>query len=149
MAEPAKKTPVKIHLKTTIEQEDEKETIELALFGQYYQKGNNSYLKYEEVHEEGTVQTIVKMSEQQALILRNGAIKMRLPFQLEGTLNGSHESPFGTLLLTTRTNELAHHTYTDIPINGEFQISYQLMMQEQIAGNYTMSIQYKEEENSW
>jgi uncharacterized beta-barrel protein YwiB (DUF1934 family) len=77
--------PVKINVKTTI---DSDETFELMVFGTYFEKGNAAYLRYEEAVEEGSVRTIVKMAQNVALILRGGAIKMRLPFELNRKLNG-------------------------------------------------------------
>ena len=47
----------------------------------YFKKTMSAYLRYEEAMEEGSVRTIVKMAAEEALILRNGAVKMRLPFE--------------------------------------------------------------------
>ena len=73
---------VKINVKTTIMQEDSEEIIEGAVLGDFFQKETASYLQYEEISEQGSTRTIVKMAGNDALILRNGAIKMRLPFPL-------------------------------------------------------------------
>ncbi len=140
--------PVKINLTTNIRSGNEEETFELLAFGQYYEKGNSIYLKYDEVQEEGTVHTIVKLEDERAVILRSGAVKMRLTFQENHDNNGSYESQLGTLLLVTKTEKLVHKQTKDQEssnINGRFHLKYELEMQGSIVGDYEMIIQYKEE----
>ncbi|HZG70401.1 MAG TPA: DUF1934 domain-containing protein [Chondromyces sp.] len=144
-AEATNYTPVKIHLKTTVEHDGERETFELSLFGKYYEKKDAIFLKYDEVQEEGTVHTIVKLSPEGALILRSGAVKMRMVFQYKEQLSGSYESPYGTLLLTTDTRNLSCRTYKGQQLEGNLQLTYQLLMQGSSAGIYSMAIQFKEE----
>ncbi|MBM7648323.1 uncharacterized beta-barrel protein YwiB (DUF1934 family) [Bacillus ectoiniformans] len=137
--------PVSIHLKTTVEHEGEKESFELSLIGTFIQKNQSYFLKYDEIQEEGTIHTIVKFSEGQALILRSGAVKMRLAFNLEEQLNGSYESQYGTLLLTTDTQKLvSSRTYNQSLLEGSFDLNYHLMMQGSPVGRYSMSIRFLE-----
>ncbi|GHH97961.1 DUF1934 domain-containing protein [Neobacillus kokaensis] len=131
--------PVKVTVKTTI---DEADPMELVVFGRYFQKGNASYLKYEEVMEElGTVRTIVKISEEEMLILRSGAIKMRLPFQLQKKLNGSYEMPFGVFETATLAQKME---FTDghVQGGGQIDIVYDFEMQGSPAGTYQLKIQF-------
>jgi uncharacterized beta-barrel protein YwiB (DUF1934 family) len=138
-------TPVKIHLKTTITVGEESDAFELVSFGRYYEKGDDFFLKYDEVQEEGTIHTIVKVTDTQALILRSGAVKMRMVFNEEEEMNGSYESELGTLLLTTKTKKLSH-TKNLSKTEGDFNLSYELIMQGSPVGDYEMSINFKEEE---
>ncbi len=138
-------TPVKIHLKTTITVGEESDAFELVSFGRYYEKGDAFFLKYDEVQEEGTIHTIVKVTDTQALILRSGAVKMRMVFNEEEEMNGSYESELGTLLLTTKTKKLSH-TKNLSRTEGDFNLSYELIMQGSPVGDYEMSINFKEEE---
>ncbi|OIU66428.1 DUF1934 domain-containing protein [Rossellomorea aquimaris] len=138
-------TPVKIHLKTTITVGEESDAFELVSFGRYYEKGDAFFLKYDEVQEEGTTHTIVKVTDTQALILRSGAVKMRMVFNEEEEMNGSYESELGTLLLTTKTKKLSH-TKNLSRTEGDFNLSYELIMQGSPVGDYEMSINFKEEE---
>jgi uncharacterized beta-barrel protein YwiB (DUF1934 family) len=137
-------TPVKVHLKTKITIGEESDSFELVSFGRYYEKGDAVFLKYDEVQEEGTTHTIVKVSDQQALILRSGAVKMRMAFNEREEQNGSYESQMGTLLLTTKTKKLSH-TQSNSELEGDFNLSYELKMQDSPVGDYVMSIHYKEE----
>ncbi|MGX1262475.1 uncharacterized beta-barrel protein YwiB (DUF1934 family) [Rossellomorea marisflavi] len=143
-ATPIDSTPVKIHLKTKITIGEESDSYELISFGRYYEKAGAVFLKYDEVQEEGTTNTIVKLTERQALILRSGAVKMRMAFNEDEEQNGSYESQLGTLLLTTKTHSLSH-TQMDTSLEGDFNLTYQLKMQGNPVGEYIMSIHYKEE----
>ena len=92
--------PMKINVKTTIHQQGGKEVYELAVFGRYLEKDGASFLKYEEVQDEGSVRTIVKVAGDKALILRGGAVKMRLPFRLHKKLQAAmrcHLVPLRTM----------------------------------------------------
>ncbi|WP_059352039.1 DUF1934 domain-containing protein [Bacillus coahuilensis] len=136
---------VRVDLSTTITQGEENETISFTTFGRYYEKAGSAYLRYDEVLEEGTVKTTVKLSNEQGLILRGGAVKMRLAFNREDRMNGSYESPHGTFLLQTHTKELSHTETAEG--EGTLRIRYELRMQGSSVGNYDMKITYKEELN--
>jgi uncharacterized beta-barrel protein YwiB (DUF1934 family) len=127
--------PVKINVKTTINND---ETFEHVVFGQYYQKSGSNFLQYEEAVEEGTVRTIVKVNEEEALILRSGAVKMRLPLQLHKTLKGSYEMPFGRFETTTMTRRMAHN-------ENSLDILYDFTLQGSLAGTYHLEITFQED----
>ncbi|WML41682.1 DUF1934 domain-containing protein [Neobacillus sp. OS1-2] len=127
--------PVKINVKTTINDE---ETFELVVFGRYYQKNQASFLQYEEALEEGTVRTIVKASKEEALILRGGAVKMRLPFRLHKKTRGSYEMPFGTF-------ETITHAHRITQSEGLIEILYDFTMKGSPGGTYHLEIRYQED----
>jgi uncharacterized beta-barrel protein YwiB (DUF1934 family) len=131
--------PVKINVKTTI---DQQETFELMVFGTYFEKGNAAYLRYEEAMEEGNVRTIVKMATKDALILRGGAIKMRLPFELNRKLNGSYEMPFGQFKTVTKAKRL---DYSYENGKGHFDVLYDFSMEGAQASTYQLQIVFQEE----
>ncbi|AJD92403.1 DUF1934 domain-containing protein [Jeotgalibacillus malaysiensis] len=136
-------TPVSIHLTTVITQPDgSKEKLTLESEGEWIQKNNIDYLKYEEEQNGGTVRTIVKMEEDSAVILRSGAVKMRLAFSRGNKMMSSYESEHGTLSLLTNTKAYTHHTPGKK--DGRFQITYGLEMQGSSVGTYKMTIDYKE-----
>lgn len=140
-------TEVKIHLKTRIQHGDEKDSFELISIGRYYEKEDSFFLKYDEVQEEGTIHTIFKMKrDEEALILRSGAVKMRMVFKEDEEHTGSYESQLGTLMITTKTSKLTH-TANRTKNDGEINLSYQLYMQGSPVGKYEMDISYKEEGN--
>jgi uncharacterized beta-barrel protein YwiB (DUF1934 family) len=130
---------VKISVKTTIDQD---ETFELMVFGTYFEKGNAAYLRYEEAMEEGSVRTIVKMGTDEALILRGGAIKMRLPFELNRKLNGSYEMPFGQFATVTNAKSI---DYSYENGKGHFGVVYDFSMEGAEASTYQLEIAFQEE----
>jgi uncharacterized beta-barrel protein YwiB (DUF1934 family) len=131
--------PVKIKVKTTIDRE---ETFELLVFGRFFRKENAYFLQYDEVMEEGTVKTIVKLTKEEVLILRSGAIKMRLPFQLNRKLNGNYQLPFGVFQTTTLAREL---DFSYEKNQGHLHIVYDFEMQDEPAGTYQLEISFQEE----
>lgn len=128
-------TPVKITVTTTINQQ---ETLELVVFGNAYQKGEAFFLQYEEVLEEGTVRTIVKVARNEALILRGGAVKMRLPFHLQKEMRGSYEMPFGVFETTTLAKKIER-------TEGLIDIHYDFSLDGAPAGTYQMEIRFQED----
>ncbi|WP_259455635.1 DUF1934 domain-containing protein [Bacillus sp. PK3_68] len=141
---PQASVPVDIHLTTSIEHEGEKEVFKFMLSGEFQEKNGSFFLKYNEIQEEGTIQTIVKFSDKGAVILRSGAIKMRLPFNEKEQMNGSYESPQGTLAMSTRTNKLSHsHTYKESQLEGALRLDYHLLMQGIAVGSYTLDLTFK------
>ncbi|WP_338471071.1 DUF1934 domain-containing protein [Niallia sp. XMNu-256] len=138
--------PVKITVNTTIHNEDEKETYELITFGHFYQKTNSAYLRYEEILEEGTIKTLVKISGDEGSLLRTGAIKMRIPFQKNKRMTGNYETPYGILELSTATSRI-HQSFDEEAKKGEFDLLYRLTMQGSDAGTYQLTIRFEEDQS--
>lgn len=135
--------PVKIKLTTVITQTDgSKEEFALTSTGEWTTKNNIDYLKYEESQEEGIVRTIVKMEENQAVILRSGALKMRLAFRPGEHMMSTYDSEYGTLSLLTETKKYTYRTPSKK--TGQFYVNYNLEMAGSPVGNYAMTIEYKE-----
>ena len=138
--------PVKITVNTTIQNGTEKETYELITFGHYVKKTNSVFLRYEEFLEEGTINTIVKISGQEGSIIRSGAVKMRIPFQHNKTLTGKYETPYGVMELDTVTSKILHSFDEDLK-KGEFDFLYRLNMQGTYAGTYHTTISFEEDQS--
>ncbi|WP_312097972.1 DUF1934 domain-containing protein [Niallia sp.] len=145
MSQPsAQQVPVKLHVTTHIYNGKNKESIEWIGFGQYLEKDTSKYIKYEEIIEEGTIKTIIKITEKEGLILRSGAVKMRLPFLINKQKIGSYESPYGVFQLVTDTKRLALEVEQQAT-TGSLDILYDLKMQGSNNGTYHMTISFKEE----
>jgi uncharacterized beta-barrel protein YwiB (DUF1934 family) len=134
---------VKINVKTTIQDGDNKESFEITAVGRYYKKEHSFYLQYEETSEEGEIRTVVKIAGDEALILRSGSVKMRLPFRLHEELNGSYETPYGTLLTTVLTKAINYSDLTNS--DGFVDLVYELSTQGSDAGTYHLQMTFKEE----
>lgn len=136
---------VKLNVKTTISQQESSETFEVAAVGHFYQKEDAIYLKYEEMTEEGRIRTVVKAAKEEALILRNGSVTMRLPFALNSKKNGYYEIPFGTVKTSTFTKKIDHHYQAECG-TGYIQLVYDFSLQGSDAGTYVVQINFQEEE---
>ncbi|SOB89675.1 uncharacterized beta-barrel protein YwiB [Ureibacillus xyleni] len=137
---------VKIKLNSTIRPTDgETENYEMWLNGSFIEKSGKAYLRYTEVHEDHTVRTTVKMGSEQALILRNGGVNMRLPFNCDHIENGHYETQMGSLPINTNTLSLIHeeNSKEDV-VSGRFKVQYDLIISGQSVGKYTLEIQYSE-----
>lgn len=138
-------TNVKIKLNSTIlPQDGEEERYEMWLNGSFIEKSGKQYLRYDELLEDKTIHTTVKMANGQALILRGGDVKMRLPFNTIQQERGHYDTQFGTIPLIVKTRQLLHEHSSGEIINGTFKIQYDLIVSGQSVGQYTLEIHYSE-----
>lgn len=138
-------TSVKIKLITKIRpNEGESETYEMWLQGSYIEKSGSAYLRYEEVQNEQSIRTTVKLGKEQALIIRGGAVNMRLPFHIKDQQLGHYDSEFGSLPLMTHTHTLDFQSELEDEKSGRFSVQYDLIMGGQSVGNYTVDIHFTE-----
>ncbi|MEK4484558.1 DUF1934 domain-containing protein [Psychrobacillus sp. FSL H8-0484] len=137
MSQPLKKS-VNVRLLSTIKHPDiAKESFDMQTTGVLTLKGEQPYLVYEEMQNEKAVRTTVKLDNNSALILRSGGVKMRLPFQLGELQTGSYDTGYGTMMITTNTTQLQFE-------DGHFQVEYELLINEEVAGTYTLELIYTE-----
>ena len=133
---------VKITLHNEIKRDEEVENYELTVFGQYYKKGNSEFLKYEEAQENGMVKTILKWtSDHTALVLRSGAVSMRLEHRIKEKTRGSYEHPYGRLPLEAFTTAISHSVQNHV---HTFQLRYDLNVQQSYVGTYNMTFTFQE-----
>jgi uncharacterized beta-barrel protein YwiB (DUF1934 family) len=133
--------PVKVTVSTAIYSGGEQETVELTTSGRYYIKNKSSYLQYEE---DGDIQTTVKISGNEVLILRRGATKMRLHFLLNKKTAGNFQTPYGILETSALTKRL-DTSFNEVTREGHVDLLYDLVIQGSSGGTYHMTISYKEE----
>ncbi len=136
---------VKLTVKTTISRQNSSETFEAAAVGHFYQKEAAIYLKYEEMIDEGRIRTIVKAAKEEALILRNGAATMRLPFALARKKGGYYEIPLGKFKTATFTKKIDYQ-YQAENGTGYIELVYDFSLQGSDAGTYELQINFQEEE---
>ncbi|KOY83967.1 DUF1934 domain-containing protein [Lysinibacillus macroides] len=133
---------VNIKLISTIRPSDgESESYEMWLKGQLLEKAGSMYLKYEEVQEDKTIRTTMKLGHERALIMRAGAVNMRLPLNIIEQQIGHYESEFGSMPLVIDTKKM---TFAKQAVSGDFHVQYDLLMGGQSVGNYTLDITFTE-----
>ena len=135
---------VEIRLHSSIRHpEQEQETHEMSLAGQLIQKNGTSYLKYEELQNGDRIRTTVKLGAEEAVILRSGAVKMRLPFSKDGERAGTYGSGPAAFGLLVKTNELSYTAEQD-DSGGRFNVHYELHAEGSLLGTYELTITYTE-----
>lgn len=132
------KTSVTIKLTTKIRQPDvEEQVLEMWSEGTKTVKNNRIYLQYEEQLEELNIRTTVKISDDEAVIMRSGGLQMRLPFLLHKEQTGNLTNEQGSFMLTTKAHELSAS-------DTRFNVRYDLAMGSSHVGEYEMEIQFTE-----
>ncbi|MCZ2257491.1 DUF1934 domain-containing protein [Sporosarcina sp. G11-34] len=121
----------------------ETETHELKATGQCIVKAGRSYLKYEEDHDGKRIQTMIKMGANDALIMRKGAVDMRLPFNVEEERQGTYGNGPATFGLVVQTERLIFEE-NENTFSGTFSVMYSLWAEESVLGNYELTITYTE-----
>jgi uncharacterized beta-barrel protein YwiB (DUF1934 family) len=137
-------TPVQLKFVTEINDQNQKQTVAFHANGQYYIKGNHTYLTFIEPNELGEVKTIVKIKESEVLILRSGAVKMRQQFRKGELAIGSYQSQAGNMEMLTKTNDIEYKFY-DKSQKGKLFLAYTLVLQGEPTGRYSITITFKEE----
>ena len=136
---------VKIKLVSSIiPTEGELEKYEMWLEGSCIEKSGSHYLRYEEVQEELTVQTTIKLKPQRSFIKRSGGVNMRLPLNPGVREDGHYESPFGSLPLITDTHQLELDVTDADTLSGRFLTKYDLIIGGNSVGKYSLEIQFTE-----
>lgn len=143
MSEQEKKVKIKL-VSTIVPIEGEHETYEMWLEGSVVYKGGNDYLRYDEVQEDQTIRTTIKLATHGAVILRNGAVKMRMPLNLEQPELGHYESMYGSLPIETTTHQLAIEQLAGGATR--FMTQYDLRVAGDSVGHYTLEIHFTEVE---
>ncbi|AVK82644.1 DUF1934 domain-containing protein [Lysinibacillus sp. B2A1] len=136
------RSQVNIKLISTIRPIDgESESQEMWLTGQLLEKAGSLYLKYEEVLEDKIIRTTMKLGNERALIMRAGAVNMRLPLNIMEQQTGHYDSEFGSMPLVIQTKKMM---FSKQVISGDFHVQYELLMGGQSVGNYTLDITFTE-----
>lgn len=133
---------VQIQLHSSIQHPGQKkDSVKLKVAGQQIVKNGTSYLQYEEQHDGQTIQSTIKLGHDEALIMRSGAVKMRLPLALGGTRNGQYNNEHMALPLIVKTKKLQ---YEENEQSGSFTVQYELHADGSLLGKYELSITYVE-----
>lgn len=136
--------PVQLKITSTITQQGEKpEQIEFWSEGTLMEKRGQIYLQYTEVQEDSHIRTTLRFDDKDAMIIRNGDVKMRMPFVVGESQRGHYQSQFGQLPLFTQVKEMKYHP-SETTHSGRFYLQYELIIGSEHAGNFILELQYTE-----
>lgn len=144
MASATNSRSVQITLHSSIQHPGQKkEQHHLRLTGQLIQKAQTNFLKYEEQLDDLRVRTTVKMTEDEALIMRSGGVSMRLPFSLEQIRAGQYGNGPAQFNLNVKTASITTK-HDEAKGAGSFSVHYELLDNEQSMGTYELTLTYTE-----
>lgn len=137
-----KGTQIEYQMETIIEQEGEQEIFLYKGIGKAVRMGEWLYVRYDE---EGTENKVtIKLSEAgKVTIIRRESDKLSSRMSFETFSNGIAllSTPAGMLEMKTTTHRLLQN-YQDKPFAGSIQLDYSLSMNEQLFGNYSISLHF-------
>jgi uncharacterized beta-barrel protein YwiB (DUF1934 family) len=137
-----KSTVVEYRLETIIEQEGEREIFLYEGNGQMVQMGEWLYLRYEEAETKHKVTLKVSKAGKVTIIRRSEeGIATRMAFEAGEKGNALLPTPAGLLELETVTKRLLQN-YHDQPFSGTIQLDYALESNQEVLGNYGMTLQF-------
>lgn len=120
----------------------EKESYKLQTIGSYVNRNGSVYLRYKEEQEGELIQSTIKVGKEEALIMRSGAVQMRLPFSIHQVRLGEYHYEQMTLPLQVKTKSLSFIQQSEK--NGQFHVAYELHAEDSLLGIYELSITYSE-----
>ncbi|MBM7605271.1 uncharacterized beta-barrel protein YwiB (DUF1934 family) [Metabacillus crassostreae] len=137
-------TPVSIKVVSEIhnEKDHDIEKIEVDTTGEYIEKGRSIYLRYNEKHELGSVRTTVKISGDEVVVMRSGAVTMKQRFIQAIPTVTDYGTPFGKLQLQTFTHTLQ---FEKTELEDRLVILYDLQIDENEKHVHKLMISYKED----
>lgn len=137
-----KGTQIEYQLETMVEQEGEREIFLFKGKGKAVQMGEWLYLRYQE---EGTENKVtIKLSEAgKVTIIRRDGEELSSRMSFEAFSNGIAllSTPAGMLEMETVTHRLFQN-YQDKPFAGSVQLDYSMTLNNQIFGNYGISLHF-------
>lgn len=132
---------VRIDVRNLQRQDEEQNIINYQTRGYLYQKGQATYLQYQEGAEglEG-VQTTLKIEKNRVTLIRHGDISMKQIFEQGTRDEGMYHTPYGDLTLGTETTLLEMMLAYE---EGRIRIFYDLYLSGAISSVNTLEITYQ------
>ncbi|WP_439443526.1 DUF1934 domain-containing protein [Listeria aquatica] len=141
--------PVRIQITNLVRQMDALEKTEITVPGVFYRDEGNIYLHYEEQHVEGKIRSVLKVSETELLLLRNGAVNMRLHFFKDKSKStASVESGAGKFLFESELVSY-NEVFNQDTAQGEVAFQYDLLSAGTYVGSYEVTMRIEEDPNEF
>jgi uncharacterized beta-barrel protein YwiB (DUF1934 family) len=123
---------------------DEAEKHHTNTDGMLIHKGEATYLQYkEEIEGAGSVNNVIKITNDGILIIRSGSVSMKQKFLIGQTTKGMYDSPYGQLWMETKTDKM-NFRYNQQKKEGDLLLSYGLVLQGEDTGKHTIKISFQE-----
>lgn len=131
---------IRLTIETTITADSTRDHSRLVVNGTIYSKGDTTFCTYTEATENGEVNHTIKIDAHSMTISRIGAVSMRQRFIPSQKTEGMYKTPYGSLPVTTLTKK-TQFTWDDERTQGTLLLAYDLWLQGNYTGFYTVKIQ--------
>lgn len=136
--------PVIIELVTKVKDGSREETTKNRVKGTLVSKGGTTYIRYsEEIEDTGSVRNVMKITENEVTIIRNGSVGMHQRFREGQVTEGHYETPFGMMHMTTDTKHM-NYEWERRKGFGTFELIYGLTLQGHDLGRVTIAFAIRE-----
>lgn len=136
--------PIFVKLVTEIHDHGRKETVTQQAEGSLYISETSTTITYKEENQQiGEITTVIKMKENETLIMRSGAVRMRQNFQRGKTTVGEYKSTAGVMQMCTQTENISYE-YKQKAKKGKFTLAYRLNLQGEDVGRHRLTLTFKE-----
>jgi uncharacterized beta-barrel protein YwiB (DUF1934 family) len=141
------KMPIKVTFQSEIINADnDREFVVFGADGQYYIKGESEYIVFsEELEGKEKVDCFYKITDKEVRLKRSGDINMLQSFRAGETTDGSYQGAGARFQFETETEKVVMMKDPDKK-RGCLQLDYKLKVQDQITGQYLITINYEEEQ---
>ena len=134
--------PVKIQLQSAIQHPgQEADMYKLEIDGEIVERAGNRYLRYEEEQNRDLIKTMIKLDPEDALIMRTGAVQMRLPLERHSSRVGTYTNGPLAMDMVIETQALSINSHET---EGQFHVRYDLHSEQSLIGSYELTIHYTE-----
>lgn len=135
----------------TLESVQDGERVNETYRGEWFRKAKSVYIRYAEA--EGEVRTLIRYSNGELALTRNGAVKMEQLFVAGQRRQGSYRSAMTSFGLETDTTDLSltgggsendeHGLPSSLPFSLEW--AYGLLVEERLSGRFQIRLHIQEE----
>lgn len=126
-----------------------KEEYKLTARGTIHEKGDTTYVRFEEKLDEiGTVQQLIKIAMDELIIHRKGQVSMRQQFLIGKETHGVYETPFGRLPFVIKTNRWHYNWDNDLK-RGELNVDYEMTIEGNEKQKHKLSIKMRKAGNDY
>ncbi|MCI3028943.1 MAG: DUF1934 domain-containing protein [Desemzia incerta] len=137
----SKGMPAKVHVQTTITQNNDTEEFVFDEKGKVVQMGGSYYVRYEETYQEdGRIPVTFKIEPNGIVTLtRKGDMTTRMRFEQGKSYETLYRTAQGNIFVDTITRHL-QISYTDKPFSGNVQVAYDLFVGNEKLGEYKIRL---------
>lgn len=118
-------------------------TVEVAVSGEYYKRGETHYVKYQQYDQETdtTTDNMIKIKGDTVEIKRSGVVSSNMVFKQNTIHNSFYDTVVGSMAIETRTGTVL---VQEADHSMDVKLEYELYMNEAFISNCEVTIRIEE-----